>query len=215
MTHSVLCIGTLIVDIVNEAIPRMLHAGEGIDTVVDIQLGGNAYNFSVNLRQLGWRQGHLACLGAVGADFFGELFRRELVNHNIDPLISVIPGERTSKNIILQVVEQERRYHYDGGANKHLDLDYIVAQIRELQPDLLCIGEIGSLGKAGKNLRRILETAKSVNCLTVVDVVIPPHEDWTSLYEAVQLVDILHCNDAEARSFTGQADDDVHWRESP
>lgn len=206
MTQKVLCIGTLIVDIINDAIPRMLNAGEGITTAVEVQLGGNAYNFSVNLRQLGWRQGQLACLGAAGADHFGGLFRRELVNQNIDPLITVIPGERTSKNIILQVVGEERRYHYDEGANKQLDLDYVLARIRELQPDLLCIGEIGSLGKTGKHLRHILETAKSVGSLTVVDIVIPPQEDWTYLHEAVQLIDILHCNDMEARSFTGQAD---------
>jgi sugar/nucleoside kinase (ribokinase family) len=44
MTQKVLCIGTLVVDIINEAIDRMLHAGEAVNATVEVQLGGNAYN---------------------------------------------------------------------------------------------------------------------------------------------------------------------------
>jgi sugar/nucleoside kinase (ribokinase family) len=206
VTQKVLCIGTLIVDIINEAIDRMLHAGEAVNTTVEVQLGGNAYNVAVDLIKLGLREGQVGCVGALGNDHFGELFERELQNYGAISLVCQIPEKRTSKNIILQVKGQARRYHYDEGANIYLDFDFVVDKIKTFQPDLLYIGEIAALGEIGKNLKQVLAVAKELDCLTVADAIIMPDEDWRCFHEAAHLIDVLHCNDYEAKAITGQTE---------
>lgn len=56
MTQEVLCIGTLIVDIINDGIDRVLSPGQGVSTVIGVHLGGNAYSVIVDLAELGLSQ---------------------------------------------------------------------------------------------------------------------------------------------------------------
>lgn len=59
MTQKVLCVGTLIVDIIDDAIDRMLNPGEGVSTTIGVHLGGNAYNVAVDLAKLGMSSGQV------------------------------------------------------------------------------------------------------------------------------------------------------------
>ncbi|MGC1375848.1 MAG: carbohydrate kinase family protein [Anaerolineales bacterium] len=203
--QRILCVGTLIVDIINDAIDRVLNPGEGVSTGIDAQPGGNAYNVAVDLMKLGLREKQAGCVGALGNDFFGELFERELQCYGVIPLTRRIAGKRTSKNVILQVKGEERRYHYDEGANVDLCSDFVMEQVRAFQPDVFYIGEIASLGETNQNLKQILETAKGMGCLTVVDVV-PSSGGWEYFREAAHWIDVLHCNDYEAKSLTDTGD---------
>jgi sugar/nucleoside kinase (ribokinase family) len=152
MAKKVLCIGTLIVDIINDAIDRILSPGEGVSTIIGVHLGGNAYNVAVDLAKLGLSERQVSCVGAVGDDHFGELFRRELKRHGVTPQVQTVDESCTSKNIILQVKGEERRYHFDEGANPYLGFGFVLDVLRSFPPDVLYIGEFGCLGKAGTRL---------------------------------------------------------------
>jgi sugar/nucleoside kinase (ribokinase family) len=103
MMEKVLCIGTLIIDIINDAIDRPFNPGEGVSTTIGVHLGGNAYNVAVDLAKLGLSKGQVSCVGAVGDDHFGELFQRELPQYGVVPRVQIVGGSQTSKNVILQI----------------------------------------------------------------------------------------------------------------
>ena len=206
MTHKVLCLGTLIVDIINEAIDRMLSPGEGVDTTIGVHLGGNAYNVAIDLAKLGLAQDQVSCVGALGDDHFGELFKGDLEGYGVIPQVQTVSGSHTSKNIILQIKGEERRYHFDAGANPLLDYDFVIDALRTFAPKVLCIGETGCLGETGNRLEALFSVAKSLGCLVVADAVIASDEDRLHLREAAHLIDVLHCNDYEAKWITGLSD---------
>ena len=95
MGKKLLCVGVLVVDIINDAIKCMLEPGDGVDTRVAIEPGGNVFNVSINVRQSGANDAQIACLGVIGnLDF---LFEREMQKHNIIPVLQ--RQERNSASI--------------------------------------------------------------------------------------------------------------------
>jgi len=205
--EKVLCVGSLIIDIINDAIDRPLDAGEGVETAIGVHLGGNAFNVAVDLRNLGL-EGEVGCVGAVGDDFLGSQFYHDLERRDVIPRLRTMPGVGTSKNIILQIMGDERRYHLDPGPNASLGTDYVLEQLAAFEPTILYIGEVGFLGEINQHLAKILRAAKDQGCLTVVDTVITPGEDWEQLHDAAEMIDVFHCNDHEARSITGEVEAD-------
>lgn len=203
MGKKVLCVGALIVDIINDAIDRILSPGEGVSTIIGVHLGGNAYNVAVDLAKLGMPRGQVCCVGAVGDDHFGGLFKRDLERYGIIPQVQTVGGSHTSRNVILQVKGEERRYHFDEGANPHLDFDFVIDVLRSFAPDVLCIGEFGCLGQAGARLEELFAAAKDLGCLVVADAVIASDGYRECLRKAAPLIDVLHCNEHEAKWITG------------
>lgn len=205
MALKVMCVGTLIIDIINAALERLLQPNEGVCTTIELELGGNAFNVAVDVVKLGVPPESVMCVGTVGDDYLGTWFLTELERYGVVPKTPRIQGKRTAKNLILQVKGEERRYHYDEGAAGCLEAEYVIDLLNTSPPEIFYIGEPGSLGSLYAQLPRILSTAKRRKCVTVVDMVIPPHENWKPVYEAAPFIDVFHCNNYEARSFTGCA----------
>lgn len=197
MTNKLLCVGTLIIDVINDAIERLLAPGEAVDTRIAVEPGGNAFNVAINTRQSGADEAQIACLGAVGVDDF--LFEREMQRHDIIPVL--FRHDRTATNIILQIKNETRRYHFDAGANPFLDVDFVTDTMQSFQPDIFYIGETAVLGAVQESLSDILAKAKAAGCITILDLVWA--SDWSPIRRALPFVDILHGNDEEVAALTG------------
>jgi fructokinase len=198
-----LTIGTLVADIINDAIDRILEPGEGILTHIEIHPGGCAFNVAVDLAKI--REGRclVGCVGAVGDDLLGDSLRSVAREHGVDPLYCECPGTGTSKNVILNVRGEERRHHYDPGANPLLSAEFVLKQLAAFGPALLYCGETASLDGIRHSTAQITQTARAGGALIFLDAVVGGSESWGDLTAACRHADVFHCNDQEAFAFTG------------
>ena len=65
---KVLCVGTLLLDVITEPLAKMPSPERGIQTAIDIHPGGNAFNVAADLVKLGVPSQDVYCLGALGDD---------------------------------------------------------------------------------------------------------------------------------------------------
>ncbi|MBN1799633.1 MAG: carbohydrate kinase family protein [Spirochaetales bacterium] len=206
MKQHILCTGTLIVDIINDPVEKALGPNEGVSTSIGVYAGGNAFNVSADLVKLGIPADSVTCLGACGNDFFGDMFGDELEKLGIQAEIYRVSEAATAKIFILKVKGEEPRYYLDEGANALLDADHICRSIEKLCPAVFYSGESGTMALVLKDFKKVVRTAKQAGCLTVVDTVVPPREDWEFLFKAAPFIDIIKCNQYEAQSITGKTD---------
>ena len=114
---KILCFGTLIVDIITSKIERIPNPGECIGGKTSINLGGNVYSMSVNLKRLLKDNGEVFCFGRVGNDVFGKMFEKAFDAEKILSHLNLSHDKPTSSNLVIQQVGCERRYIFDDGAN--------------------------------------------------------------------------------------------------
>ena len=202
---KVLCVGTLLLDIITEPMNPAPEWGGGVGIPIEIQPGGNAFNVAVDLVQLGVPPSQVCCMGAVGDDPVGRLFIDALEERGVTTRISQMPGERTGKSIILQVEGADRTFIVDKGASAAVSANSLLDVIREWRPDVFCIGEIGALESINLRLEEVLGAAKAAGCITVVDYVIIDKHDSDSLFASAKLIDVFHCNEYEASILTGKS----------
>jgi ribokinase len=206
VNQKILCTGTMIVDIMNEPVEKALGPNEGVRTAIGVYPGGNAYNVSVDLEKLGVPGQNIVCLGAVGEDIFGEMFLKELKDRGIHAEIHTVPGKNTSKIFMLKVKDEEPRYYLDEGASAFLEPDVVIQCLEKVKPALFYTGETGHMVRLLGKFRYTIEKAKTAGCLTIVDTVVPPDENWGFLFESAPFIDLLKCNQYEAYSLTGMKD---------
>jgi sugar/nucleoside kinase (ribokinase family) len=190
----------------NEPVEKVLGPNEGVRTAISVYPGGNAFNVSTDLVELGVPGQHIVCHGAVGEDMFGEMFAKKLKHRGIHTEILTIPGRNTSKIFMLKVKDEEPRYYLDEGANAFLEPDAVISCLEGIRPSLFYTGETGHLVRLLGKLCHIMEKAKTLGCLTIVDTVFPPNGNWGFLFESAPFIDLLKCNQYEACSLTGMTD---------
>jgi len=204
----VTCAGVLVADIFAADLPKVSGPGEltFAPRGIEVYTGGHSANVSINLRKIGLSEGEVSSVGAIGEDLFGDFIESVLKNHGVVTHLQRMREVGTSKNVILVVTGQDRRYHVDIGANWYLSLDHVQSVLVKEKPLVFYVGATGMLGKFDERLAHILQKAKGYDCLTFADPVVPYKRGWGSLFHALKWMDIFHCSGVEASSMTGEKD---------
>jgi len=202
----VTCAGILVADIIAADLPKVSDPGELLFTGrnIEVHIGGHAANVSIDLRKLNLERGEVSSVGAVGEDVFGEYIRSLLDEHGVISHLQRVKGVSTSKDLILVVSGQDRRYHVDVGANWYLSLDYVLSILEEEKPLIFYVGGVGFMGEFDEKLPKILQRAKELQCVTFVDPVAPYRHGWDIVVPALDWADVFHCNNLEAAKITGE-----------
>lgn len=203
---KVLCVGTLIIDIINKKIERIPNEGETVTTEVSLNLGGNAYSSSVNIKRLAPQEMQVYCYGRIGTDALGSLFENGLNKEGVICRLSKVPEKKTSCNIILQEKGKERRYIFDAGANSSAVQEDLLKTIDEIEPDSIIFGEIPTIGMVGPEFVEIVNYVKAhYNSLVILDLLAHAGEDYGWIGGNWSNFDVVHCNFWEGRQVTKQA----------
>jgi len=204
----VTCAGILVADLFATDLPKIAEPGEVmyVPREIEIHVGGHSANVSIGLRQLGLSEGEVSSVGAVGDDVFADFIERVLKKHGVVAHLQRVREAGTSKDLVLVVKGQDRRYHVYVGANWHLSPNHVRSVLSEEKPLVFYVGATGMMGKFDTRLSHILQCAKNFGCLTFVDPIVPLDRGWDFLSRASKWIDILHCNDVEASSITGERD---------
>lgn len=202
----VTCVGILVCDIIAAGLPKISDPGEVIfvPSSIELCIGGHSANVSIDLIKLGLPRGEVSSVGAVGKDLFGNFIEGELEKYGVLTHLERKKNFETSKDLILVVKGQDRRFHVDIGANYWLDPDHVLTVLKNEKPQIFYIGATGLLGKFDQQLASILKDAKSLNCTTFLDPVTPYKHGWEPIISALKWTDIFHCNDNEASRITGK-----------
>jgi len=187
-------------------IPRVGEPGEIIYAPqgIEVSVGGHAANVSIDLVQLG--QPDVAATGCVGEDVFGDYLEGELRRRGIVVYSERRDDFRTAKNMVLVVEGEDRRFISELAANTMLSASHVLSSLDDVRPDIFYLGTVGGLKFIDQNLFRVLDAARTLGSLTVVDVIIPEEGGWKHLTEALPLIDVLHCNIHESTALTGKSD---------
>lgn len=199
--------GILVADIVAAGLQAIAAPGEFICAPrgIHVGIGGHPANVSVDLVKLGLARGEVSLAGCVGVDVLGTFIADVLREYGVEAHLQVISNVGTSKDMVLVVKGEDRRYHAEVGANLHLDPALVKARLREEKPLLFYVRATGLLGHFDDELAKTLEEARGLGCLVLVDVVEPYRKNRDFLLPALPWIDLLHCNIDEARSFTERA----------
>ena len=205
MAH-VLCSGSFMCDIITADLPRLGDPGDLIYAPKGIRLhpGGHASNVAINLAQLG--QTGIAVTGGLGRDLFGDFMETQLNRHGIEVRAQRMTNVPTSKNVVLVVKGEDRRFYAELAANTMLSPEHVGSILEETHPEIFYQGTVGGLKLIDPVLDQVLEQARETGALTFVDVVDPTEGAWRSLRGSLNLIDLLHCNLRESRKLTGEGD---------
>ncbi len=204
----VTCAGILVVDLIAAGLHKIADPGElvFVPNSIEVHLGGHAGNVSINLRKLGLKEGCVSSIGAVGEDIFGDFLESQLKKHGIITHLQRVSAAGTSKDLILVVKGEDRRYHADVGANWFLSPDHVFSVVSEEKPKIFYVGGVGLIGCFDKHLSDLLRKIRDLGTLTFVDPVTPYKYGWDFLFPALKWTTIFHCNLHEARQITGKSD---------
>lgn len=203
---TALCSGSFMCDLIAADLPRIGNPGDLTYTPngIGLHAGGHAANVAIDLAKLGQRD--VAVAGCIGNDAFGDFMERELTDQGLQVYPERLSGVPTSKNIVLVVRGEDRRFYAELAANTMLSPVHVLHVLEETRPALFYQGTVGGLRALDGHVESVLTRAGELGCLTVVDVVRPYERGWRNLEESLPLVDVLHCNDLEAAALTGEED---------
>ncbi len=200
---KVLCVGSLIIDIINSKIDKLPAESECIEADVTLGPGGNAYSMSVNLSRLAAGDVSVYCYGHTGKDVLGDLFENCLKQEGVNSLVDRVYGKGTSCNMILQEKDRDRRYIFYEGANRASSNDGLPGVLAELNPDIVVFGELPSIDLTGK---KFLETVhyirENLNSIIFLDLLINSSETYEWLSDDWKNINIIHCNYHEGLHIT-------------
>ncbi|HIE18727.1 TPA: carbohydrate kinase family protein [Candidatus Bathyarchaeota archaeon] len=202
----VTCAGILVIDLIAAHLPRVSSPGEltYAPRGIEMHIGGHCGNVSIDLRKLGIQKGQVSATGAVGKDIFGDFFDGILRENGIVTHLQKVSEADTSKDLILVVTGEDRRYHADIGANLYLDPEYVLAVLEEEKPRIFYAGGVGLTEKLDEQLSMVLQKAQETGCITFVDPVMPYMHGWDFIISSMKWIDIFHCNEDEAKEITGK-----------
>jgi sugar/nucleoside kinase (ribokinase family) len=202
----VLCAGSFVCDLIAAGLDHVAEPGELVYAPygIELKIGGHSANVAIDLTQLG--SSGVASVGCIGEDLFAEFIESELKNKGVKAYPEVVRYTNTAKNIALIVEGEDRRFVAELAANTMLSTSHLYSVLKESHPELFYLGTVGGLMHIDEDLVQVLEYAKSLGCLTFVDVVMPTGLGWANLTKALPSVDILHCNEAECTALTGIRD---------
>lgn len=199
----VLTTGILVVDIIATELPRVAEPGEllFVPRGITVSLGGHSGNVSIDLLQLGLRSEDVYLVSVVGDDVFGEYVEGFLKSRGVRAKLKRVKAS-TSKNLILVVKGEDRRFHVDAGSNLFLDPLLVEEAVETLRPRVFYVGGAGMLGEFDDRLPEVLKKAREVGSLTMLDIVAPYGKDWSFAAKALPYCDLFHCNLLEASHIT-------------
>lgn len=199
---SVLCSGSYLADFIVPDLPEIGAPGSLVYAPRGIHMspGGHSANVAMDLVQLGQEDVHST--GCVGDDPLGRLIVTILRDRGVKTYPQVAEGVATAKNIALIVRNQDRRFIAELTANTLLEPGHVEALISDLRPTFFYQGTVGGLSRIDPRLDEVLEAARAVGSMTLVDA-IPTTDGWRRLLEALRFVDVLHYNLREARVMLG------------
>ena len=202
----VTCTGILVVDLIAAHLPKVSSPGEltYVPKGIEMHMGGHCGNVSIDLRKLGVKKGEVSAIGAVGKDIFGDFLEGLLKENGIVTYLQRVSEVGTSKDLILVVRNEDRRFHVDVGANMRLNPEYILAVLEEEKPQIFYAGGVGFTGKLDEQLSVVLRKAREMGCVTFVDPVTPYMRGWNFIVSSLKWMDIFHCNKDEAKEITGK-----------
>jgi fructokinase len=205
MAMNIACAGILVVDFIAADLPKISDPGELTFTPVEMHIGGHAANVSIDLVKLGLK-GNVSSIGAVGYDLLGDFIEQTLKSYGVTAHMIRTRDAKTSIDLILVVKGEDRRFHFDIGANLYLNLGRVEEIIRSEVPHVFYGGAVGLLGDFDEALDEALKLAKEMGSLTMVDPIKPYRKGWDFLWRAAQYIDVFHCNNLEAMEMTGESD---------
>jgi len=199
---DILTTGMVVADVIAADLPRFASPGEMmfVPRGIEVHVGGHPANVAMDLAAVGMPPDSIGVAAAVGRDVFGEMIERSLVERGIRPLLQR-SDVGTSKNMILVLSGEDRRFHLDPGANLELGADWVVDAIRAHRPRVLCCRP----GYSGIDLEmeRVARAAQDVGCAVFLDVCRPYGKPWDYLAPALGHATFFHGNDGEAMAVTG------------
>ncbi|KYH37320.1 MAG: putative sugar kinase [Candidatus Bathyarchaeota archaeon B24] len=199
----VLTTGILVVDIIATGLPRVAEPGEllFVPKGIAVSLGGHSGNVSIDLLQLGLGSEDLYLVSVVGDDVFGDYVESFLKSRGVRARLKRVKAP-TSKNLILVVKGEDRRFHVDAGSNLFLDPTLVKEAVENLKPRIFYVGGAGMLGEFDDRLPEVLKKAQDVGSLTMLDIVAPYGKGWDFVTKALPHCDLFHCNLLEASHIT-------------
>ncbi len=196
----VLAIGTVMVDVMAVGLPSVAGPGEVIYTTVETHIGGHPIDVAIDLVKLGKAPDSVAVAAAIGHGPYGSFVREVIDGYEIPTFLQDVPHEDTGRNLVLEVVGQDRRFHLDPGANWLLDADHVAGALASWQPDFVTLRP----GYSGIDLALVGLLSPIEDTVVLLDIM-QPHPDRPPgfIREALLHVDIVHCNEREALINTG------------
>lgn len=209
MGSKIMLVGTSVCDIVLIT-PRLSEPGDVIylNKGVAISIGGHPCNIGIDLVKLGYNPKNIFVVSAIGNDYCGIFIEKTISEYSIQTKFFKLHDLGSTKNVIVVINGEDRRFHVDVGASYYLSLNHVLNEFSEIKPNLLFIAP-GLLGEVDENLHGILKNALKLNSITFVDVgAAKPFSksSWDFLIRALEYVDIFHCNTYELRKVMGEAD---------
>lgn len=203
---SVLCSGSFMCDLIATDLPRIGEPGDLIyaPNGIDLHAGGHAANVAINLSQLG--QQDIAVTGCIGDDTLGGFMEDELRKRGLKAYPERLSGVPTSKNLVLVVRGEDRRFYAELAANTMLSPVHVLSTLEATRPDVFYQGTVGGLNVLDGHVESVLGEARRLGCLTVLDVVRPSEGGWRKLEDSLPLIDVFHCNELESAALTGEED---------
>jgi len=201
----VLATGFLVADIIAADLPKLAEPGRLVFAPkgIVLHIGGHPANVSINLVKLGLNPKDICVVGAVGNDVFGDFIENVLKSYNLVVRLHRVKNVGTTKNMILVVKGEDRRFHVDLGASWFLDPDEIISSLKELRPKIAYFAT-GITGRLDDKLGEVVRKAKALGCMTFVDVIQPYGKGWEYVLPALPHADIFHCNDIELSDIMGE-----------
>lgn len=199
-------VGVLVADHLCAPISHMPAPGELVlaDHLL-LTIGGCASNAAVDMCRLGIK---VAVAGCVGNDSFGSFITDTLAAAGADTTsVKRLTDVGTSGTLIINVVNQDRRFVHTMGANARLTAADIPWERVQSAKVLYVGGYLLMPALRVDELTPLFRRARAAGVTTVLDVVLPGKDDyWPRLEMLLPEVDVFLPNDDEARLITGQED---------
>lgn len=198
----VLTTGMIVADILCADLPRFADEGEMffVPSGIRFTIGGHPANVAIDLVNLGLKPKDVGVIAAVGKDIFGEFIKKFLQKYKLNTFLQEIKDTATSKNIILILKNEDRRFHLDAGANLKLSADYVKKILLKHKPRVLCIRP----GYSGIDLKIPFILKDLKNTFVMLDICQPYKKKWSYILPALKYVSALHCNENEAMKVAGK-----------
>ncbi|OHT00056.1 kinase, pfkB family protein [Tritrichomonas foetus] len=202
---DVVCVGVMVADVLAPGVDRSIFDREMTRVPLKFSTGGDAFNQAINLSSMGYK---VALCGKVGDDNIGNFLISEAKNKGIESEFIVRDHEHQTSVTIVLINENDDRNFIGtaNGTNSFLKSEDINTKIFQ-NSKIVSIGSIyGSVSFTGDEVSKVLEIAKSNNCVTVSDMM---HADRGSLEDAskaLKFVDYFIPNLKEAQELTGKSD---------
>jgi len=208
LAMSIMLTGFFVVDIIAYNLDRIPEPGEIVRTsYFHVSTGGHPLNIAIDLVKLGLKGSDIFVCGSMGNDLFSKSIVETLKNYGVKLCAKVVDNVYTSTTLIIVEKGRDRRFINYIGANAYLDLDHVIRCYNEMKPRYLFLA-IGALGDFDNVAYKAIEKANKDNILTFLDFALGQEEKIPYILKAIKYSDIVHCNNLELRSITGEKDID-------